>query len=318
MKTQNIKSQTVRFPEIKPLVKGVRPEDLTIHVEPLDASALYREVVWASGTAVYDEKRPNQAGIVTERVYRTVQTAEGHKLEAPNGGKRPSHLSGFFLRHLAQVENPCKRIVVWQQIAWYETQEGQRPLESGRRLGTEIRIDVYLAPKTGIERLLAETDVSKNVRLTTPLVDSMMIEVGMDTHRTGSFADADKMEKAVKRLSSIAKTFEFGAYFHGLREVLKMSKRSGMAGEIDGFSIRTKTEGRHTKIVIEKGDVTVEFEGDVNIDDPGFNISNSGFTLDEAETLTTEFVRAWKKLYKPFPQPAMLGVLRPTDNAPMA
>lgn len=318
MKPQNIKNQTTRFPEIKPLVKGVNPEDLFIHVEPLDGNALYREVVWASGTAVYDDKRPNQAGIVTERVFRTVQTAEGHKLEAPNGGKRPNHLTGFFLRHLAQVENSCKRIIVWQQIAWYETQEGQRPLESGRRLGTEIRIDVYLAPKTGIERLLAETDVSKNVRLTPSLVDSIMIEVGMDTHRCGGFDDADKMEKAVARLTSIADTFAFGAYFHGLREVLKISKCLKMAGDVEGFAIRTKTEGKRTKISIEKDDVAVEFEGDVNLDDPAFHVSNSGFTLDEAEKLTTEFVKAWKKLYRPLPQPAMFGILRPTDNAPMA
>ena len=318
MKPQNIRNQSARFPEIKPLIKGVNPEDLTIHVEPLDANALYREVVWASGTAVYDEKRPHQAGIVTERVYRTVQTSEGHVLENPNGGKRPTHLAGFFLRHLAQIENPCKRVVVWQQIAWYETQEGQRPLESGRRFGTEVRIDVYLAPKTGVERLLAETDVSKNVRLTAPLVDSMMIEVGMETHRTGNLSDADKMEKAVGRLSSIAKAFEFGAYFHGLREVLKMSKCVKMSGEVEGFSIRTKTEGKRTKIAIEKDDVSVEFEGDVNLDDPGFGISNSGFTLDEAEKLTTEFVKAWKRLYRPLPQPTMFGVLRPTDNAPMA
>lgn len=319
MNPQGVKNQTARFPEIKTLIKGIRPENLVIHVEPLDKDALYREVAWASGTVIYDDNRPDQAGIVTERVYRTVQTAEGHKLEAPFGDKSPRHLSGFFLRHLAKVEEPFKRIVVWQHVAWYETQEGQRPVESGRRIGNEVRIDVYLVPKTGMDRLLLETDVSKNVRLTNALVNSMMIEMEMGTLRNSGFSDADKMEKAVERLDSIAKTFQFGAYFHGLREIIKISSSAKLAGEINGFSVRTTCEeGKRTKVVIEKNDVAVEFEGNVERDNPAFSVSNSGFTLDEAQELTSEFVKEWKKLYVPDVDFTMFSTLKPVDNAPMA
>ncbi len=318
MKPQNVKAKLAQFPEIKPLVKGVHPDDLIIHVEPLDKSALYREVVWASGTAIYDPNRPHQAGIVTERVYRTVRTAEGHELEVPNGGKRPTSLTGFFLRHLAQIENPCKRVIVWQQIVWYETQEGQRPLESGRRFGTEIRIDVYLPPKTGIERLLAETNLSKNVRLTPPLLSSMMMEVEMGMHRTFGHSDAANMEKAVERFREIAETFQFGAYFHGLREVAEARSPGKSEGVVEGYRVSTATEGNRIKVTIERDDVCVELSGIRGLDNPKFAISNEGFTLDEADALVTGFVGAWKKSYRPVAQSELLDILRPADGAPMA
>lgn len=306
-----------RFPEIRSLIRGARTEDLIIHVEPLDKDALYREVVWNSETAVYDANRPNQAGIVSERVYRTVKTANGYQLESPYE-RLPRHLSGGFLRHLAKIDNPCERIVVWQQIAWYEAQEGQRPIVSGRRLGTETRVDVYLPPKTGIQRLLLETDVSKNVRLTSPIIDSIRVEVSMETHKSGKFADWQEMEKAVDRLRTIAAEFQFGAYFHGLREVAMATNCHKLAGEVGGFRVGVEFEGKRLRVVVENGDVTVAFSGDPNRDDPCFTIANSDFTLDEAHTLTKEFVRAWKAPYRPIPQPAMFGILRPTDNAPAA
>lgn len=318
MKLQNIKNHVARFPEIKPLIKGVNPENLVIHVEPMDKNALYREVAWASGTAIYDKNRPNQAGLITERAYRTVREADGHKLEIPNDGKPPRHLAGFFLRHLARVEEPCKRVIVWQQIVWYETQEGQRPLESGRKFDTEVRIDVYLPPKTGVTRLFQETDVSKNVRLSPQMLDSILIEVGMGTHKAGNLPDAENMENAAKRLRSIAKAFQFGAYFRGLRETMEVSCSRECEGKIGDYAIRTAIENSRLRVVLERGNVSVEFTGSRTCDDPNFTISNAGFTLDEADTLTSGFVKAWKELYWPNPQPGMLEILLPVDNAPMA
>lgn len=319
MTPQNRKVQEARFPEIKALTKGVRSEDLVIHVEPLDREALYREVVWNSGTTIYDPKRPGQAGIMSERVYRVSQGAEGHALEPVNVDKKSRSLPEFFLRNIARVQDPCKRTIVWQQVTWFETTEAQRPVESGRCVGTEVRIDIYLPPKTGMERLLVETDASKNVRLSSGIINSILIWGAMGHYLPkGEINDGPALLAAVERLEEIAQTFQFGAYLRGLREVVESTASQTSRGRLGDFEITCQKSPKLVTIRIESGDSALSFCGDMSKDDPKFAINNSDFTLDEADALAKVFVTEWKKLHKPLPQPAMFGILRPSDNAPMA
>lgn len=323
MKPQNVKTQTARFPEIKPLIKGIRPEDLVIHVEPLDKNALYREVALTTNS-VYDAARPDEEGLYEERVYRTERPFGSHVLvPVVSTRERPVRLAGEFLRHLADVENPCPRIVVCRKTVWFETTERQLPVGSGRKTGCEIRIDVYLPPKSGMERLLEEADVSRNVRLNPEKL--WMMEAFTNGYGSVGAKGSDKprMKEALDRLLRIEAEFQFGAYLRGLREAV-VSTFGGaqvLAGKVGDFDLRVhhdyKGSGAHVSIANESTKVNFRISV-LRDDDPKIVIVEHDFVLDEAAHLVSEFVKAWKKLYKPIPQPAMFGILRPTDNAPMA
>lgn len=321
MKLQNVKTQTARFPEIKPLIKGVRPEDLVIHVEPLDKNALYRVIASTTNT-VYDSARPGEEGLYEERVYRT-ERPEGLYVLVPitANRKRPALRSSEFLRHIAGVENPCPRIVVCRKTVWFETTERQLPVGSGRKTGCEVRIDVYLPPKSGMARLLEEADVSSNVRLNSEML-GIMEAPSNDFPCVGSMgSDLPRIKHALVRMGEIEWFFQFGAYLRGLREAVIATSGNVrvFAGKIGDFDLRVHYERSGATIVI--GNETSKASFCVSVlehDDPKIFLVDHDFTIDEAECLVSGFVKAWKKLYKPIPQPAMFGILRPTDNAPMA
>lgn len=323
MKTQNVKTQTARFPEIKALIKGVRPEDLVIHVEPLDKTALYREIA-STTNSVYDSARPDEEGLYEERVYRTERPLGSHVLVPVTATReRPIRLAGEFLRHIADVESPCPRIVVCRKTVWFETTERQLPVGCGRKTGHEVRIDVYLPPKSGMERLLEEADVSKNVRLNPEKL--WMMEAFTNGYGSVGAKGSDKhrMKEALERVMRLEAEFQFGAYLRGLREavVSTVGGVSVFAGKVGDFDLRVRHDfgasGAHVSISNETTKVNFRISVLGN-DDPKIVIVEPDFTLDEAAHLVREFVAAWKKLYKPLPQPAMFGILRPSDNAPMA
>lgn len=321
MKPQNIKIQTARFPEIKSLIRRVRPEDLVIHVEPLDKNALYREIA-STTNSVYDSARPDEEGLYEERVYRA-ERPEGLYVLVPviSTRERPVRLAGEFLRHLADVENPCPRIVVCRETVWFETTERQLPIGYGRKTGHEVRIDVYLPPKSGMERLLEEADVSKNIRLNPEKLWMMKAFTNGYGSVGAKGSDMTRMQEALKRVEQLESLFQFGAYLKGLREavVVASDDRRVLVGKIGDLDLRVEYEASGANVFIANESTKINFRVNVlSNDDPKIVIVEPDFTLDEAAHLVREFVKAWKKLYKPLPQPAMFGILRPADNAPMA
>ncbi len=318
MKPQNIKALTTQFPEIKPLVRGVDPEHLVIHVEPLDRNALYREII-SVPTVIYDSARPHEEGLYEERAYRSERPEGLHVLVATDGNRaRPIRKPGEFLRHVADMENPCARIVVLRQTVWFETTERQLPVGSGRKTGKEVRIDIYKPPKCGISNLLEEADVSRNIRLSEGAID-LLATFARGYPSVGSMgSDLPRMKTALARMKSVAEEFQFGAYLHGLREAVRSARASKTFGEIGGYRVSVERIRNEASISIERNDALLTFRiPDVETDHPRVAISNADFTLDEAAHLTQGFVKAWKSLYKPIPQPAMFDVLRSADNAPM-
>lgn len=318
MKLQNIKALTAQFPEIKSLVQGVNPEHLVIHVEPLDRNALYREIV-SVPTVIYDSARPHEEGLYEERVYRS-ERPDGLYVLVPSHGnrERPVRKSGEFLRHVADMENPCPRIVVFRQTVWFGTSEQQLPVGSGPKTGKEVRIDIYKPPKSGISNLLEEANVSKNIRLTKGAIE-LLNAFARGYPSVGSMGnDLLRMRTAVARIYSLAKEFQFGAYLHGLREAVRSARAPKTLGKVGDYSVSVERIRNEASVSVEWNDILVTFVvPDVEADNPKISVSNADFTLDEAANLTQGFVKAWKSLYKPIPQPAMFDVLRPENTAPM-
>lgn len=313
MTPRNRKTLEARFPEIKSLTKGVPSENLTIHVETMCGQNLYRVFSRArESVQIYDDSRPDQAGISKETVYRTNRTDNGWGLD-------PTFINGRmgeFFRHIADIDTPWQRIVVCKATFWFETTEKQLPLESGRRTGIDVRIDVFLPPKGGIGSLLEETDVSKNVRLSGEILDVLnMNALGLPNARFKT--DAHQLIRAFERVGEIAHDFQFGAYLRGLRETVEVAAEKS-CGEVGEFKIACHRTGVCVTVEIRKGNSVVELAGSVWDDDPKFSVVGGNFTLDEGTAIVRGFVAEWKKLYRPLPQPAMFGKLRPMDLAPMA
>lgn len=320
MKRKSLQAMLLRFPELEPLVREARAEDVIVHVEPMDRAGLYRKII-PRYVGMFDTGRPGQVGISQESVYVSSEKSPAlveKRLSDPRSPRTPftyERFLGYVSGLYSELPDPDQRVVVAQWIHWYDQPEDQRPIQNGRKLGQTVRIDVYLQPKDGLALLLESSDLSKNVCLSWKDAMRMWTDSLQGKRRPEGRMSQESIRSQLvgQRVENMLHNMLFGAYFRGIREAAAANPGWKSSGTIGEYSIRTWTTGDKLDVLIGSSDLEVTFQFSRDLDFPYPVLSGGEFALDDAEELVNGFVATWKKLWQPIPQPAMQRALRPVQ-----
>ena len=162
----------------------------------------------------------------------------------------------------------------------------------------EIYLTLYLPPKKGIQTLLKQTDLMKNVR------------VDMNDIIKGVLNNEQDFEVLNKKLEELSTDFMFSVFVRGLDKVIIECPKRGMSGKFGNVTLRSWHMCGSIMMTFEQGSSQITLQGNDG-DNPGVYVKSINATFPDAKDIIDTVITEWKKLKTP---EEMKNLYKPDDN----
>lgn len=195
--------------------------------------------------------------------------------------------SDSFLKELVRDGSGVKVVVLIMKYKWWHNIEDwfEKGLETyvGEYSHREYEIYIFKQPNQGMSKLIEESNLAKNVRITD------LLSVSMAGHRQQNEASV-----AVKELTDLVDRFErtIGAE---LWQVVNECVESGMSGVFGKTELRTFTTAGRIMLSFWRGPEQITFVGDES-DYTRTGLQSMNCTVDTAKRLVQDVIDNWQKV----------------------
>lgn len=267
------------FPFLKemiPIVKlsqGMRIAEIRIKVSVADAESLYIAPDFILPPHWWSGPDPSMVCRVMPHIYAV--TPSGVRVKSWDYDHQ-----NFFSKEILGDGVDVSAMVTVVVFAWYHYHGWKVDNSNDAFSHYEYAVHVYKPPKIGFARLLEETDLMKNVRLS---------DIGKLTSlELAGNAEAIKVQKALDNLRNLIRD-SIGVE---LWEKTRNFKHGGMSGVFGRTTLMSFTSGGRTSITLKRDNSEISFIADEeHVREMG--VESVGSTFSMARTMVLDVVTHW-------------------------
>ncbi len=179
-----------------------------------------------------------------------------------------------------------KAIVIKTTYSWYKDSEYTDNL--GEIQHEDTYITIYMVPKVGLEKIIEESDVAKNVTLHSYAV-------------MNAISQQDSTYNSVTHeLNNLTNQFVFGIYVKGLQTTIDTCKQRAMSGKFNDIALRSFVSAGIVMMTICGPKAQITFICVDGKDDPLMGVQSYEGKLPDIVELVESLIQSWKELEAPF------------------